>query len=121
MLDITNATKPTIEHARIAHWFVATEYPTISPYIIISNIPIKLIRLVSTFVKNFSFKYEPKTRKDTKIAHKRKGNGTGDPGEGTHAVLASLISYPSAHSNLIGTQPSPSKFTWNPSGHTSPM
>jgi len=59
---------------------------------IISNIPTRLIKLVSTLVKNFSFRYEPSTKKETKIAHSRNGNGTGDPGDGTHAVFASLIS-----------------------------
>ena len=49
--------------------------------------PIKLIRFVKTLVKNFSFKYEPSTRNETKMAQSRKGKGTGVPGYGTQAVF----------------------------------
>jgi hypothetical protein len=49
-----------------------------------------------------------------------KGKGTGEPGEGTHAVFCWLIIYPAGHSKSFGMQPLPASLTVKPVGHIKP-
>jgi hypothetical protein len=54
------------------------------------------------------------------IENIKNGNGIGDPGPGTHAVLSWLIIYPLLHSIKLGTHPSPAVFTVKPVGQIKP-
>lgn len=63
----------------------------ISRYMNPSRVPISAIKLVTTFVVNLSLMYEPKTSRLMITDERINGNGTGEPGLGTHAVLLSLM------------------------------
>jgi hypothetical protein len=49
-----------------------------------------------------------------------KGNGTGEPGFGTQALLSLLIVNPGLQSNYLGIHPSPALLMSNSLGHDNP-
>ena len=69
--------------------------------------PIKATKLVTTFVVNLSFMYDPSTSMLIITDDMIKGNGTGEPGFGTQAVLSELMIYPGLQSYALGMHPSP--------------
>jgi hypothetical protein len=58
-------------------------------------------------VVNLSLIYDPSTRRLIITEDRMNGNGTGDPGFGTHAVLSEFMIYPALQSYALGIHPSP--------------
>lgn len=92
----------------------------ITKQINISMLPMKQMSVESTLVFCLLLMQLAITSIPQQNAENRKGKGTTDPGAGTQAVLASLISNPSLHWYSSGTQPLPRSLTLKPRGQMSP-